>query len=119
MPPTTVTEDYSKLELGWADGLGMGYVGRAQLLQMNGILALCGAGTYVSASNRLQTRTVLKRAKMKMNGKVILRDLTYFAPVDSPDKVIGAQASCKSTGVAAPKGQAKFEMDYGVGAVRF
>ncbi len=119
LPTIKVTEDFAEIGVNWDDGFGKGYVGRAQVFAVNGVMVLCGAGSYVSAANRSPSRTILKRTKFKMNGKTILKDLTYFTLVDRVENVIGAEATCKSTGTAEPKGEVKFEFDFGIRSVRF
>ena len=119
LPAIRVTEDFAEIAVNWDDGFGKGYVGRVQVFAVNGVMVLCGAGSYVSAANRSPSRTFLKCTKLKMNGKTILKDLTYFTPVDRVEDVIGAEATCKSTGVAEPRGDATFEFDFGIRGVRF
>lgn len=119
LPTVPVTKDFSEMDVKWDGGFGKGYVGRMKILASNGMLIVCGAGAYVNVSNRSQSKTVLKRAKLTMNGQTILKDFTYFTEVASEDAVIGAPAKCKATSASVPKGDAKFGVDYGVRAVRF
>ena len=119
LPTVPVTKDFSEMDVSWDGGYGKGYVGRMKILASDGMLIVCGAGAYVNVSNRSQSKTILKRAKLTMNGQTILKDFTYFTEVASEDAVIGAPAKCQATSAAVPKADAKFGVDYGVRAVRF
>lgn len=68
----------------------------------------------MKASNRLQTREIVQRALLKMNGKSILKDFSYFTQVERAEALGRAHANCQSKGVATPRGDVKFDIDYGV-----
>ncbi len=114
-----VTPDFTQHDISWNGGMGKGYVFRTRIFDINGVLALCGAGAYVNSTNRLETKKVLKQTTLKMNGKVILKDFTFFTVVDAVPSLAAAKANCRSTGVATPKAEVKFDIDYGFAHARF
>jgi hypothetical protein len=114
-----VTPEFTELEINWQGSEGKGYLYRMRIFDIKGVLVLCGAGAYLKASNRSQTKTILKRATLKMNDRAILKDFTYFTQLDRAEALGQAQANCRSTGVATPKGDVTFDIDYGTRGVRF
>ena len=114
-----VTPEFKELDITWDGGEGKGYVYRMRIFDFDGVLAACGAGVYVKASNRSQTREIVQRAVLKMNDKSILKDFSYFTQVKRAEALGRAHAHCRSTGVATPRGDVKFDIDYGVRGVRF
>lgn len=115
-----VTEDFGEGEIVWSDGIGKGYVYRVRIVDAKGTLALCGAGAFTDPSSRMQSRQALQRARLMLNGKPILKDLTFFTRVKRERDIMGATATCKLTSAKTPKsGKAEFGIDFGRKGYRF
>jgi hypothetical protein len=100
---TKVTDGYSSGYLNWTGGIkGMDYLWKVQTHE--GKIHICGAGHYTGVQARLQTKDIMRRAFVTLEGKKILRDLRFFNIVKTSDSLApGATANCANTGVDAPK----------------
>lgn len=100
-----VTEDFGKGSIVWSGGIGEGYVYRIRVINHEGNLAVCGAGTYVDVASRDQTRRVMRRREVQIDGKTFLKDLTFFTIVKKNTPLVGAMANCRDSGVKVPPGK--------------
>ena len=98
-----ITDKFSSGYLNWTGGIkGMDYVWKVQTHQ--GTIHICGAGHYTGAQARLQTKDIMRRAFVTLEGKKILRDMRFFNIVKTSGSLApGAKANCADTGVKAPK----------------
>ncbi|MCY1125956.1 hypothetical protein OU426_03735 [Frigidibacter sp. RF13] len=92
----------------WVDDItwptqGKGYEFRWLVIEHDGQLAVCGAGKYVNVSNKTQTRDLMRKAKVTLDGKPILKDLTFFTQLKSNADLATAKATCRDTGAKAGK----------------
>jgi hypothetical protein len=80
---TKVTDGYSSGYLNWTGGIkGMDYLWKVQTHE--GKIHICGAGHYTGVQARLQTKDIMRRAFVTLEGKKILRDLRFFKIVPIP-----------------------------------
>ncbi|MEZ5887266.1 MAG: hypothetical protein R3D56_10350 [Paracoccaceae bacterium] len=92
----------------WVDDVtwpsqGKGYEFRWLVILHDGQLAVCGAGKYVNVSNKSQTRDLMRKATVSLDGKPILKDLTFFTQLKSNADLASAKATCRDTGAKAGK----------------
>ncbi|SMX34025.1 hypothetical protein [Actibacterium lipolyticum] len=106
-----VDEEFVPMELG-GGSIAPWYVFRIKIIEVNGMFEVCGAGRFSNAQVRGQARRFLRHSGMKVNGKKLIQDLTYFSRVKKISQLDTAQANCRATNVKAPKGEANFEMDW-------
>ncbi len=112
-----VDKDFWEGDVTW-DGFGKGYEFLWILTVMKDQMVVCGAGKYLDASNRANTVEVLRKAKVKLDGKTILTDLTFFTKLPKAGDLMSAKATCRSTGMALPKGAKHVEIEFS-GRYRF
>jgi hypothetical protein len=112
-----VTEDFNDGELSWS-GLPGGYVFRAKLIVVEGVVEFCGVGVYTNAQVRPTATHMLRGAELKLNGRVALRDFSFFNRVNRERQLAGATANCKSTGMPLPRGGVEVEDDWPNGTFR-
>lgn len=99
-------------------GIGTGYEFRWGVEIIEGRIAICGVGRFLSPHTRNQTKAVMRKAQIIYGGKTILSDITFFNTVKTRGPLEGQQATCRDTGVAAPQGKFDIHMEAG-GTARF
>ncbi len=107
-----VDESFSESGITWNAEYGLGYVFRIDFRERDGTVFVCGAGTYVNGFNSHLTKRALRDAKVTMNGKTILRNLTFFTNVKKGKSLIGAPANCVDTGAALSPKSNEFDIKY-------
>ena len=90
-------------ELRWKTQ-GQAYKFLWGLTYVNGRIAVCGVGQFVNPSLRQRTLQQMKRGKVMLDGKAILKDITFFTTIPSGKPLVKAKATCRMTGTAKPKG---------------
>lgn len=113
-----VTSDFNVDDLTWTGGLGKAYDFRWNAILVDGKLAICGAGIFLDPTTRLQTVDLLRWAEVKLDGKVVMQNLTYFAKYQKGQNIDAATANCRSTGVAPKSNDSQVELDIS-GSARF
>ena len=99
-----VDKNFTESSFDWNGGLGKGYVFRWGATAHNGLVAICGAGQYPDSHTQAATRDIMRKAFVSLNGKVILKDITFFARVPMSTKLESARANCRDTKTKIPKG---------------
>ncbi len=97
----TVKSDWFEHRVTWTEG-APSYVARWKALVRNNVVIVCGTG-YYSASHRNQTKRVMQDRAFYIDDKIFLKDMSFFATVSSPSKLVGSQANCASTGQPPPQ----------------
>ncbi len=103
-------------EITWG-GLPGGYVFKIKLLVVDGVIELCGVGSFTNMMSRPAATKMLRGAKLMMNGRSILEDFYYFNKAGSERLLETAPAYCKSTGVRLPRNP-DFDIDWPDGSFR-
>lgn len=85
------------------NGYGRGYVYRWDAFRHEGQIAICGAGYFPDVSSAVGIRRLLRKAVVEVNGKQVLRDISFFTQVRSEAALEAARANCTNTGIPAPK----------------
>ncbi|MDI3336229.1 hypothetical protein QKW60_07415 [Defluviimonas aestuarii] len=84
-------------------GYGRAYEYRWIVFNNGGQLAVCGASYFPDASSAVGIRRMLRRAVVELNGKRILRDISFFNQVRSKAGLEEGESTCRNTGVPTPK----------------
>lgn len=101
-------------------GYGKGYIYRMIVIDHEGTLAVCGAGYFADASSAVGMRRLMRKTAVLVNGRTLIRDLSFFTQVKSEAALNGASAACVTTGFPTPRSD-DVEIDVSVpsGFVRF
>lgn len=101
-------------------GYGKGYIYRMLLTDQKGQIAVCGAGYFPDASSAIGIRRLMRQAEVLVNGRKVVRDLSFFSQVRSEAALQGAPANCTLTGYPTPKsGNVEVDVNFPSGFVRF
>lgn len=98
-----VDNDFWEGDVTWDGGYGRAYDFRWYVFEQGGLYVLCGAGQFLDATTRSNTVDLLRKGKLLLNGKPILTDLTFFSRLKKGQPLVGASATCRSTGTK-PRG---------------
>lgn len=98
-----VDNDFWEGDVTWDGGYGRAYDFRWYVFEQGGLYVLCGAGQFLDATTRSNTVDLLRKGKLLLNGKPILTDLTFFSRLKKSQPLVGASATCRSTGTK-PRG---------------
>lgn len=102
------------------NGYGRAYVYRWNVINRNGLLAVCGTSYFPDASSAIGVRRMMRRAEVRLSGKRILRDLSFFNQVRSESGLETGKSTCRTTGVPAPKSRdGRARIVWPSGGIRF
>jgi hypothetical protein len=110
-----VDGDFSSGDLTWT-GQGKSYEMLWTPTLIDGRIAVCGAGRFVTPHGRSQSQKILRAARVRHNGKVILSDVTFFTIVGGRDDLRSAKATCRLTDATPDRTTNEFVLEWnGVG----
>lgn len=98
-----VTNQFVADELRWKTQ-GKAYKFLWGLTYVEGRIAVCGVGQFVAPNLREKTLQQMRRGKVMLDGKAILKDITFFATIPEGKPLTKARANCRLTKTAKPKG---------------
>lgn len=81
------------------------------VLDYDGRLAVCGLIQHHDATLMQFDRKMLQRSTMKVNGKVVLKGMQYFAAIGMGGKPEKSQATCKLVDGPLPPQDSQFEFN--------
>ena len=113
-----VDGDFWEDDISWTGGLGKAYDFRWLVIGHKGRIAVCGVGHFNDPVTRMQSRELMRKAEVLIDGKSVLRDITFFATVKKGADLSKATANCRETGAAEPDRQYKIRLKMG-GRARF
>ncbi|MEM9434820.1 MAG: hypothetical protein AAGA12_12930 [Pseudomonadota bacterium] len=113
-----IDDGFANADVSFTGGVAGGYEARWKVIQVNGIIEVCGAGAFTNIQLRDGVKRGLKRGQIYMNGKVILEDLSFFADAKRASKLKATPANCRSTGVKVTPQSTNFSLRYGKMTVR-
>lgn len=113
-----ITSDFNVDDLTWSGGFGKAYDVRWVALLVDGKVAVCGAGVFLDPTTRSATVDLLRKASVKVDGKVMMKDLSYFAKYRKGQNLDKVTANCRSTGVAPERRDSRIELEFS-GRARF
>ncbi len=113
-----VTADFNVDDLTWTGGLGKAYDMRWDALLVDGKVAVCGAGVFLDPTTRFATVDLLRKAAVKLDGKVVMKDLSYFAKYKKGQNIDKVTANCRLTAAAPKSNNSQVELDIS-GSARF
>lgn len=105
-PRIVVTENFGGGEFVWERGTSNILLYRYAYVILEGELHVCGtlASGGSGQNNHKFNQLVMREAKVRVNGEVVLRSLGYFKWVSRrhiSERLVGSEANCKGTGVMA------------------
>ena len=101
---TPVTEDFWEEDIEWTGGSGRAYEFRWYATVIKGQIAICGAGKFIDPTNRTASIDVLRKAKVTLDDKLILTDISFFTKLKKADNLMAASATCRNTGAKLTNG---------------
>lgn len=107
---TPVQTDWGVLEIGLESTPGAVAEYRILIFEQDGKVAVCGAGIYANSSQSSGIRRTMRRAAVQMNGRAILRNLSFFPIHSRAAPLVGRTARCRVTGTPMDPG-AEFGID--------
>ncbi len=112
-----VDEDFTSGDLTWT-GQGKSFEFLWTPALIDGRIAICGAGRFVTPHGRSQSQKILRAATVRHNGKVILSDVTFFTIVGGKDDLRSAEATCRLTDATPDRTRNEVAINF-VGVGRF
>jgi hypothetical protein len=113
-----VDDEFGAGEFKWTSGARMDY--RVKIIVVDDKLEFCGAFTHRGGSgSRNASVAALSEARILMDGKVMVKDFTFFASASSAKPWAGQSANCVPTGVAIPTKSPNFEVKFRTGNYRY
>ncbi len=106
-----VTSDFWEGGITWG-GVPGGYVTRYYVFYERGTIELCGVGTSTNAHTRQFEITLMRSAKLLMDKRPILEDLSFFARVPRPSDLATAMTNCRVIRMNPPNKTVTFEIDF-------
>lgn len=111
-------KDFQDANMRWTGATAKGYDGRIAVKVMGGNLVLCGVGVTTNIQLSSAITKGLRGGTVKLNGKTVLKDFSYFAKARNASDLKTAKANCKSTGVPVPKKIDSLQVRYGKATFR-
>ena len=115
---TPVTKDFWEDNIEWNGGLGRAYDFRWLVIERGGKLAVCGVGVFNDPTTRVQSKDLMRKAQVLINGTLVLTDISYFGVIKKGANLTEATATCRMSGAAEPQGNYKIRLKMG-GTARF
>lgn len=113
-----VDQDFWEDDITWTGGYGKAYDFRWLVIGQDGMIAVCGVGHFNDPTTRVQSKDLMRKAEVLINGKAALKDITFFATVKKGTDLSKATANCRVTGTPEPEGRYKIRLKMG-GTARF
>ena len=115
---TKVTKEFWDDSISWNGGIGKAYEFKWSVMDNKGQLIICGVGKFLDPTSRMQTRDLLRKATVSINGKPVMKDISFFATEKKSVDLATSQATCRSMGMATPRGEYDIGLDVS-GSARF
>lgn len=93
-----VDGSYKTWEYRWRGENAGTYQARYKLFERNGSLVLCGAGHISGTVSRSENKSALRAAKVLLDGKEIMKDLSFFENTRRLRDLDIGSATCFFTG---------------------
>lgn len=90
-----VDGDFQPANIRYAAAVSGGYDALIALKANNGYIELCGVGKYTNMQLRQFVRKGVRTGRLKINGKVVLKNFLFFANAKGPLKA--SAANCART----------------------
>ncbi|WP_298359119.1 hypothetical protein [uncultured Litoreibacter sp.] len=110
--------DFNDANMRWNGATAKGYDGRIALKNQGGNLAICGVGIVTNIQVSSAIKKSLRNATVKLNGKTVFKDFSYFAKAKSAGALKSTNANCKSTGVPVTQLNDTLSIRYGSATFR-
>jgi len=111
-------KDFQDANMRWTGATAKGYDGRIALKNQGGVLVLCGVGVVTNIQLNKAILAGLRGGTVRLNGKTVLKDFTFFAKAKDARSLRSATANCKSTGARIPRQIDDLKVLYGKATFR-
>jgi hypothetical protein len=109
-----VDKGFYPVALKMNGGFGKIYDYMVSIKVYGGQLAVCGAGKFPDVTTAQFAKKVLRQTKVVMDGKTLIKDISYFNEVPLNADLTRSEAVCRLTGVKPPSGEDHdISIDYG------
>jgi hypothetical protein len=112
-----VDDNFMDGSVTWNGATAGGYEARIGLTVNNGVFELCGVGAVTNIQLRSSVNSMLRGCKLNINGKVVLKNCSYFSKARSKNAVPKTPAICARTNMKAQKIDL-IDFQYGDGTFR-
>lgn len=112
-----VDKDFWDDDITW-NSMGKAYEFKWVVGENKTGLYVCGVGKFLDASTRSNTIEVLRKATVNVDGKMFMKDLTYFGKIKKGEDLNSAKAVCRQTATKWPKGAEGVSIEFS-GRYRF
>lgn len=102
----------------WTGATAKGYDANIALKAVGGNVALCGVGIVTNIQLNSAINSGLRGGRVKVNGKTILKDFSFFAKAPNIKSLDKVKANCKLTSVTAIRKSDKVSIRYGKATFR-
>ena len=106
-------------ELTWGGAEFKGYEFKWKVLVDEGQIAICGAGFFPDPSSARASRELMRLAYLTLDDRKIMTDISFFTKVRRAADLRSAQATCRSSGHAAPQGEFTVYLEWPVVRKKF
>ena len=106
-------KDFFPANMRWNNATAKGYDASMALKVIDGKLALCGVGIVTNIQLNQAIKNGLRGGTVKINGKTVLKDFSFFAKAKNLKSLGKTKANCKSAGVPVPKKSDDLKIRYG------
>ena len=97
-----VDDSFFPLELSHQGAIAGGWEALTDIIVVGGKLEVCGVQVFTNAQTRSVISSGLRKTTIMMNGKPLIKNLSFFTKVRDKASLAKAPASCRATGIAAP-----------------
>lgn len=106
-------KDFKPANMRWTGATAKGYDAFIAAKNIDGKLVLCGVGVVTNIQLNTAIARGLRGGTVKMNGKTVLKDFSFFAKAPSFGALRNTKANCKSTGAVIPRKIDSLQVRYG------
>ncbi|TDT74976.1 hypothetical protein BDE40_1699 [Litoreibacter halocynthiae] len=111
-------KDFQPANMRWSGATAKGYDAFMALKNIDGKLALCGVGVVTNIQLNSAIMRGLRGGTVKLNGKTVLKDFSFFAKAENVGALRKTKANCKSTGAVIPRKIDDLKVNYGKATFR-
>ena len=112
----SIDDSFQQANARWNNATAGGYDALIALKANKGVFEFCGVGAVSNAQLATTIKGMLRGCRLTINGKVVLKNCSYFAKARSTSAVPKTKANCASTGM---KVQQIKDIDFRYGNMTF
>lgn len=105
--------DFQEANMRWTGATAKGYDARMAVKVIEGKLALCGVGVVTNIQVSSAIKNGLRGGYVKLNGKKVIKNFTFFAKARSLSALDSTKANCKVSNTPLPAKIDNLQVRYG------